>query len=791
MNLRPGDLATFVAADAPSCAPEVVNAYPHARASVGEKLDAAFTFDTAGEYALCWRFFFGQSRDLSPPADAPYAPPAEPLRFAGVRALVVTVGAASPTGTAVGCVSNVTVRGGFAAAVPHAWPVCDFGGQGRCPRLRRDRVVCATPSPDEMGSVAFRLGFTDKSSSTIGSMVVLQDFRYFSFDGVTIAASYPAGGSYNLLANVSLSGKGFVDYGAPSCRFGGAWVGARGSVAADGTSAVCEKPAFPNSVKEESATYALEFSPNGQCWPPTSASSATSSFVTYNALVATVEPAGAPAGAAVWLTVKGEGFVALAGGLCNYTRDDGTVQQAPVSTISATEVRCEPPKSVGSWTLALLLNGQAAVPFLVTAPRFKTYDIADVKVTALRPPGGPVGAPTAVTVYGEGFADLGAGQLACMVDGVRAADGLLLDSGRVLCELPAATAAGAASVTISLNNGDAGTLANALPFTRYEPPEVLGVTPDAGDANGGALVTVVGRGFTALEPGTARAEWLRCRFGATVQPVAPSYHNETAVVCNATWGEGKALVGIALNGVDFAVGTTATYSFVGLYRPTLVEAYFTSAATALVVRFGAQPTNRGGMNGMADCGRVLADETAAALQGTSEAPPQCYWDDDSTLVALLDSRTAAGPGMVVRLRDFVLWPKLWMGGRATAQLCGGLDALCATSADAVVVDADFPCDTSATSAAAEACPQPQAVVRGAPELSSCKGADLSLDGSRSSGGGVKKLSYNWRAHPTKCDNYVAVQAALDAQGDVPTVHLGGTALDGGSAFVFLLVVSNF
>mgnify|MGYP003317826517 CR=1 FL=1 len=29
---------------------------------------------------------------------------------------------------------------------------------------------------------------------------------------------------------------------------------------------------------------------------------------------------------------------------------------------------------------------------------------------------------------------------------------------------------------------------------------------------------------------------------------------------------------LALNGVDFAVGTAATYSFVGLYRPTLVEA---------------------------------------------------------------------------------------------------------------------------------------------------------------------------------------------------------------------------
>ena len=120
-------------------------------------------------------------------------------------------------------------------------------------------------------------------------------------------------------------------------------------------------------------------------------------------------------------------------------------------------------------------------------------------------PAAPSARPPPSRCTARGFADLGAGQLACMVDGVRAADGLLLDSGRVLCELPAATAAGAASVTISLNNGDAGTLTNALPFTRYEPPEVLGVTPDAGDANGGALVTVFGRGFTALEPGTARA----------------------------------------------------------------------------------------------------------------------------------------------------------------------------------------------------------------------------------------------------------------------------------------------
>ena len=322
---------------------EVVNAYPTPAPSSARSSTPRSPSRTAGEYALCWRFFFGQPRDLSPPADAPYAPPAEPLRFAGVRALVVTVGAASPTGTAVGCVSNVTVRGAFAAAVPDAWPVCDFGGRSGTPSpstqlascARRPRRMRWARSPSASASPT-RAAAPSEAWWCCRPFVLHLRRRHHR-------GLLPGGRLVQPAGQRLAVGQGL-------CRPRRAVVPLRRRVGGRARRrrrrrllGRLREACVSNSVKEESATYALEFSPNGQCWPPTS-SSATS-FVTYNALVATVEPAGAPAGAAVWLTVKGEGFVALAGGLCNYTRDDGTVQQAPVSTISATEVRCEPPRA--------------------------------------------------------------------------------------------------------------------------------------------------------------------------------------------------------------------------------------------------------------------------------------------------------------------------------------------------------------------------------------------------------------------------------------------------------------
>ena len=75
-------------------------------------------------------------------------------------------------------------------------------------------------------------------------------------------------------------------------------------------------------------------------------------------------------------------------------------------------------------------------------------------------------------------------------------------------------------------------------------------------------------------------------------------------------------------------------------------------------------------------------------------------------------------------------------------------------------------------------------------ISSCAGSEVELDGSRSSGGGMKPLTFEWAAHPILSDNYDAIQPLLATLGSVDVARLS-TALNGGSNFVFLLRVRTF
>ena len=92
-----------------------------------------------------------------------------------------------------------------------------------------------------------------------------------------------------------------------------------------------------------------------------------------------------------------------------------------------------------------------------------------------------------------------------------------------------------------------------------------------------------------------------------------------------------------------------------------------------VIRFDAQPTNRGGMNGMGACSAVLDEATTTILQGSGTAPPKCDWVDDSTLVAFLTKDSSAGAGMAVTTRGDVLWP---LGYAAP---CVSVGSMCASS----------------------------------------------------------------------------------------------------------------
>ena len=188
-----------------------------------------------------------------------------------------------------------------------------------------------------------------------------------------------------------------------------------------------------------------------------------------------------------------------------------TSYSQPAQVLSEALLRCAMPNvsHVGEWSLELLLNGQTAEPVLydgvADAPLLTIYDLSDVHVTAIVPPGGPVcnNAATAqagcqrigVVLHGAGFADYGgAGLLVCVVDGA-SHPATLLDSGRVLCEMPPMASPRTVEVTVSLNNATIGTVAaSSVSFVYYQVPTLLTLTPTAGNAMGGTLVTITGHG---------------------------------------------------------------------------------------------------------------------------------------------------------------------------------------------------------------------------------------------------------------------------------------------------------
>ena len=137
----------------------------------------------------------------------------------------------------------------------------------------------------------------------------------------------------------------------------------------------------------------------------------------------------------------------------------------------------------------------------------------------------------------------------------------------------------------------------------------------------------------------------------------------------------------------------------------------------------------------------------------------------------------------------VIWPLGWNYPGS----CSDAESKCNTLASSQLnISTFFPCDRR-TTAAIEECVTPVAVLQVPTELSSCPDAVISIDGSRSTGSGIKPLIFTWGADPSLCDNYYRVQPrVLDANTrQIQSGSLTQAELDGGSTFVIWLRVDNF
>jgi hypothetical protein len=286
------------------------------------------------------------------------------------------------------------------------------------------------------------------------------------------------------------------------------------------------------------------------------------------------------------------------------------------------------------------------------------------------------------------------------------------------------------------------------------------------------------------------------------EKTTPIFISDTEIHCPTVWGAESVTgqpVSVTLNGLSFTPAELGAprFFFVGLHAPALVDVYFSQDATRLIVQLDSQATNRGDANGNVACDSLLSDATATQLKGAAAAQADCGWESDTKLIVYLTLETAAAPGMLVQLRPSIIWPRSWTGTCAP----GTASNLC-NSADSRAVDSFFPCDVRNTTETREACVSPVAVLQAPTEINSCPDTALELDGSQSTGGGIKLLNYTWRA-TTQSDNYYEIKGLLDVAAAQQLVTLparlaataaypeGQRVLGGAQTVVVLLLVSNF
>ena len=285
--------------------------------------------------------------------------------------------------------------------------------------ITEDSVHCLTPAYTSVKSETLKLHVGTKLEFT-----ALSAFHAYDDSSLAVTSVFPGGGAYNLVANIYVGGT-MLNYGAPRCRFGkpeenlygntGVWL--------NSTHIKCEKPRFPDSYRDSLGSYDLTVTPNGQCY-----AASKGSFTTYNALTDGVLLLGAPATSSVEIDITGEGYVALAGGLCFFKQiglPAGTTPQTfakPLSVQSSTLARCSTPAAGIAnqrYAVSVSINGLSVEPnkFAGVDIEFKEYDLSEVRISHLEPPGGPVGVSTSVTIVGSGFAQYGVGQLKCLANG--------------------------------------------------------------------------------------------------------------------------------------------------------------------------------------------------------------------------------------------------------------------------------------------------------------------------------------------------------------------------------------
>ena len=212
------------------------------------------------------------SQPPPPPPPPPPAPPAPPPPLSPPW-----IGAATPTGTALGCTSTVRIAGGGLLALQHQPIRCRFGNATTNATVVSDTALeCPTPAPTAVATIPLLL---DAPALSPSPLVVAVAFSFYN-DTSTVASATPSLATRLSEGVIELWGSDFEEHGAPRCRIGGPggeWaVGEWASVADKWVGgggvgwikvATCHRPPPPDAAfRAVPPAPTVQYAANGQCW---------------------------------------------------------------------------------------------------------------------------------------------------------------------------------------------------------------------------------------------------------------------------------------------------------------------------------------------------------------------------------------------------------------------------------------------------------------------------------------------------------------------------------------------
>ena len=253
-NLRPGDNVKWVLQDDPTgCdGPNTTST-----STVGGLNYGTVSFFTeVGTYILCYQF-----------THIPYLPWEQ---FPMIQTAIASVdGLPQPYGTAIGCVTDVTLPGinfAFEGLAQAATMQCVWRYIGVTPALYLNdtHLVCQTPSttttpgPKRLTVEVVPVG----SNIPIGSTIITEFFHFFELSSVAVHTIAPAGAPYNRELSLNLTGQSMMNYGKPTCAFVGIASTYYGPAVSGfgGHTARCVKPEFPSTERGLEGPIAVHFS---------------------------------------------------------------------------------------------------------------------------------------------------------------------------------------------------------------------------------------------------------------------------------------------------------------------------------------------------------------------------------------------------------------------------------------------------------------------------------------------------------------------------------------------------